>query len=226
MDNLDSAERGDELCLPLRESIQHLVRSKTILVQTTGLASGLIDHDIMPQYRQAVSTRKTRRPGTHNTDRFARSLTSRKKPGTLLKRIVHCKALQQSDRDRSIITVIADTDPLAQGLYRTGSCTSPSHDVLFENKARGADCVAIGNHADKSRDVDPGRARLGARRIETEITPLGFDSSGVPFQGSVHLTKIALALGFMQPLGSDTRWPVMRCCDQFHFFILPANLST
>ena len=121
--------------------------------------------------------------------------------------------------------MISDADPLAQGLYRAGSCAGPAHDVLLENKARGTDSVAVGNHTNKSRDIDSGRTRLGTRRIKAEIAPLGFDASRVFLERRMHLTEITLALGFIQPLGSDARWPVMRCRNQFHFFILPANRS-
>jgi len=162
----DAADTEDESNLALREVVDHLVRGQTIFVQPTGLLCRIKNNDLVPETGCAVSEGQPGGSRPHHRDAKAARGGPRewvaRRPGH---QAIHCVPLEKADLDRRAFSLVHDANALAQNLGRTGPGAGPAHDIVRKNRSGRAVAIAAADLVNEFRDIDPGRARIHARRV-------------------------------------------------------------
>jgi hypothetical protein len=102
--------------------------------------------------------------------------------------------LQQSDFDGFVLVGVANASLLAQHLGGADTGTHAPQGVGFQNGARRAAGVVVGDATDKTRNVNSSGAGGLARRIEAVVAPVGLNLGLRQVERRVCIAKILRVL--------------------------------
>jgi hypothetical protein len=133
----------------------------------------LEQHRAVSVERQVTGRRERRRPGADEGDALAggRLSIAREQIGIARERGLRRIALQAADLNRRAPPVVVDAITDAEDLDGADARARVAEEVLGEDRPRCPLDVVGRDLVDERRDVDPGRARLDARRVGAVDAP-------------------------------------------------------
>ena len=145
----------------------------------------LEDDHLMTAHRETVRARETGGASTDHRYAFTRIGLTLEQLNVALDRRVSGVALQATNLNRLVFGGVANTGLFAQGLGWAHPGAHATHDVGFENGARGADYVAGANTVNEPGDVDTRWALLHTGCVVTKVAPVSRDPRLVSAQQRV-----------------------------------------
>ena len=103
--------------------------------------------------------------------------------------MIHRKTLEAADADR-LVFGIEDACTFAEFLNRTDAGARGADQVRFQNRAGRADDVGGRDLLDEARDIDMGRARMGAGRVVAVEASVRLDQRFVSGQWGILLSHV------------------------------------
>jgi hypothetical protein len=79
----------------------------------------------------------------------------------------------------------------------------PAEDVRLEDGPGGAAQIVLGDPLDEGGDVDAGRARFDARRVDAVVAAVRLDQRRAAIERRMRLREISFVLDPAQPSGTD-----------------------
>ncbi len=199
----DAADRENEVELGLREPVDGLVGGDAVFVEAAGLVAAVEDGDVVAVHGKAVGAGDSRGSRSHDGDPPAGRRGAAEGLRAGLHEPVRGVALQLADADGLVLGEVAHAGLLAKRLDGADAGAHAAEDVVGEDRLRRALRVVRHDLADEERDVDRGRARLGARRVEAEIAPVGLDEGLVRREPRVKVREIPQIRLGRQPARGD-----------------------
>ena len=199
----DAADRQQPVDLALRDIVLDLVGSDAVLVETAEFGPRFEHADVVAEHGQPVRARQAGRAAADHGDALATGRRTREQCLAAIKQRVGGVALQQSDRDGLVLGGIAYAGAFAQILDRAHARAGSAENIFLEDIARRTDEVAAADLVDEARNVDAGRARLRAWRVETEIATIGLDRRLMRVQRRLDVGKIVRVLSCGQALAGN-----------------------
>jgi hypothetical protein len=200
----DAADLQQPVELGLRKAAGHLVARQAVLVQPAGCRARIVQRHRMAASRELECAGDAGRPGTHHGDAPAGRRGALEQRGH---RPIHHRidriTLQSPDLDRLALLRHAHADLLAQLLGRAGARAGAAERVGFEDRARRAAQVVVGDAADEARHVDAGRTGRGARRVVAVQAALGLDQRLGAREPRRRVAKGLRVLGSAAPGAAD-----------------------
>ena len=134
-----------------------------------------------------MGTRQPSWTGTDDRDFLAGVRTGLKKIYALVARSVTGISLQTADFDRLLEQGVVHAGAFAKDFRRTGPRAGAAKDIRIENRFGGTHRVLVHDLADEAGNVDVGRTRARAWRIETKQASRGFSD-----RLAIHQTRFKL----------------------------------
>ena len=200
-----ATDRQDVFHFLLRKIVDCLVRGDAVFVQAARFEIPVEHDDVVAKHRQPMRARQPGRTGAHHRNGLSgRRLAIEELRSTGEDRVRRI-TLQQADLDGLVLVRISDAGLFAEYFGRANARAHAAHDVLAQNRVRGAAQVIAANLLNKTGNVDARGAGRGAGCVVTKIAAVRGGQRRIPGKRWMQIGEIQRDLAAIETMAPNIR---------------------